>query len=122
MFKVDDRNSRTRFEICSKLTLKTLEQKHLRRSGVFLVNFEHNSHIIHILEMSLVNWYVQHELKTYLTLPLPNLSTVSTHPAAAPGTITLNDESEGILSCVSADIPCFSKRPNVSCCGDLPLK
>ena len=72
--------------------------------------------------MSLVNWYVQHKLKTYLTLPFPNLSTVSTHPAAAPGTITQSDESEGIPLCVAANIPCFSKRPNVSCCGDLPLK
>ena len=81
-----------------------------------------NENAIHFFKMSLVNWYVQHKLKIYLTLPLPNLSTVSTHPAAAPGTITLNDESDGILSCVASDMPCFSKRPNVNCCGDLPLK
>ena len=47
LLKVNNRNTRTRCEICSKLTIKTLEQKHSRRSGVFLVDFEHNSHIIH---------------------------------------------------------------------------
>ena len=28
-------------EICAKLTIKTLEQPQLQRSGVFIVNFEH---------------------------------------------------------------------------------
>ena len=37
MFKVNNRNTRTRREICSKLTIKTPE----RRSGVFIVNLEH---------------------------------------------------------------------------------
>ena len=27
-------------EICSKLTIKTPKQGHLRRSGIFIVNFE----------------------------------------------------------------------------------
>ena len=36
LFKVNNRNTRTRCEICSKLTIKTPE----RRSGVFIVNFE----------------------------------------------------------------------------------
>ena len=40
MFKVNNRNTRTRCEICSKLTIKTLERRHWRRSGVF-INFEH---------------------------------------------------------------------------------
>ena len=40
MFKVNNRAARTRCEICSKLTIKTPE----RRSGVFIVNFEHISH------------------------------------------------------------------------------
>ena len=33
---------------CSKLTIKTLEQgvKYVRRSGVFIVNLEHISHLI----------------------------------------------------------------------------
>ena len=32
-------------EICSKLTIKTPERCHWRRSGVFIVNFEHISHL-----------------------------------------------------------------------------
>ena len=45
MFKVNNRNTRTRCEICSKLTIKTPEQRYKRRSGVFIINFEHISHI-----------------------------------------------------------------------------
>ena len=49
MFKVNNRNSRTRCEICSKLTIKTLERhrwrRHWRCSGVFIANFEHFSHL-----------------------------------------------------------------------------
>ena len=41
LFKVKNRNTRTMCEICSKLTIKTPEQCHWRRSGVFIVNFEH---------------------------------------------------------------------------------
>ena len=28
LFKLNNRNTRTRFEICSKLTIKTLERRH----------------------------------------------------------------------------------------------
>ena len=45
MLKVNNKNTRTRCEICSKLTIKTPEQHKWRRSDVFTVNFEHNSHI-----------------------------------------------------------------------------
>ena len=52
LLKVNNRNSRTRCEIClkicSKLTIKTPEQRHwrhLRRSAVYIVNFEHISHL-----------------------------------------------------------------------------
>ena len=41
MFKVDNRNTRTSIEICSKLTIKTPELRHWRRSGIFIINFEH---------------------------------------------------------------------------------
>ena len=40
MFKVNNRNTRTRFEICSKLTIKTPERRH------FIVNFEHIPHFV----------------------------------------------------------------------------
>ena len=38
MFKVNNRNIRTRCEICSKLTIKI--------PGIFIVNFEHVSHLV----------------------------------------------------------------------------
>ena len=46
MFKVNNRNTRTRCEICSELTVKTPERRFWRRSGVFIVNFEHNSLLV----------------------------------------------------------------------------
>ena len=33
-------------QIFSKLTIKTQERRHLRRSGIFIVNFEQISHIV----------------------------------------------------------------------------
>ena len=46
MFKVNNRNTRARCEICSKLTIKIPERCQLRRSGIFIVNFEHISHLV----------------------------------------------------------------------------
>ena len=43
LFKVNNENTITMFEICSNLTTETLER---RRYGVFLVNFEKISHIL----------------------------------------------------------------------------
>ena len=54
MFKVNNRNTKTRCEICSKLTIKTPERHYWRRSGVFIVNFEHISH--HFFSISIVNF------------------------------------------------------------------
>ena len=45
-FKVNNRNTRTGCEICSKLTKKIPEQRQWRRSGIFTVNFEHISHLV----------------------------------------------------------------------------
>ena len=45
MFKVNNRNTKTRYEISSKLTIKTPEQYHWRSSGLFIVNFEEISHL-----------------------------------------------------------------------------
>ena len=53
IFKVDNRNTRTRCKICSKLTLKTPERRQWRRSGVFIVNFEHISHVVHKIDNNL---------------------------------------------------------------------
>ena len=54
MFKVN-RNIRKRNQICSKLTTKTTEQRHLRRSGVFIVNSEHISHLFLVFLLLILN-------------------------------------------------------------------
>ena len=46
MFTVNSRYTRERCEICSKLPIKTPEGHQWRRSGVFVVNFENNSHLV----------------------------------------------------------------------------
>ena len=46
LFKANNRNTRKRCEICSKWTIKLPEQRHWRRSGVFIINFEHISHLL----------------------------------------------------------------------------
>ena len=46
MFKVNNKNAVTRGEICSELTIKTPERRQWRRFGVFIVNFEHISHLV----------------------------------------------------------------------------
>ena len=45
LLKVNNRNTRTRCEICSKLIKKKLEQRQWC-SGVFIFNFEHISHLV----------------------------------------------------------------------------
>ena len=44
LFKANNRITRKRGEICSKLTIKTSERRQRRHSGVFIVNIEHISH------------------------------------------------------------------------------
>ena len=55
--KVTNRNTITRCEICSKLTIKTTERCYWRRSGVFIVNFEHISHLVLVFLMLTLNMY-----------------------------------------------------------------
>ena len=45
LFKVNNINIRKRCDIYSKLTIKTPERRHWRRSSVFMVNFEYISHL-----------------------------------------------------------------------------
>ena len=45
LFKVNNRNTRKRCEICSKLTIKTPERRQCRHFGNFIANFEHVSHL-----------------------------------------------------------------------------
>ena len=58
MFKVNDRNSRARVEICSKLTIKTLERRQWRRSGVFIVNFENISRLVVVFLLLTLGRYI----------------------------------------------------------------
>ena len=51
MFKMNQRNTRTRCEICSKLTIKTPEC----RSGVLIFNFEHISHLALVFSFLTLN-------------------------------------------------------------------
>ena len=55
LLKVNNRNTRTRCEICSKLTINTPERRHWRRSGVFIVNFEHISHLVLVFLLLTLN-------------------------------------------------------------------
>ena len=55
LLKVNNRNTKTRCEICSKLTINTPERRHWRRSGVFIVNFEHISHLVLVFLLLTLN-------------------------------------------------------------------
>ena len=46
LLKVNSRDTRTRCEICSKLTIKTPERRQWRRYDAFIVNSEHVSHLV----------------------------------------------------------------------------
>ena len=51
LLKVNNKDTRTMCEICSKLIIKTPERRQLHRSGVFTVNIKH---ILHLALMILV--------------------------------------------------------------------
>ena len=55
LLKVDNRNTKTRCEICSKITKKTRKRRHGSHSGVFTVKFEHNSHLVLVLLLLTLN-------------------------------------------------------------------
>ena len=56
LFKVNNKNTRKLSKICSKLTIKIPEERLWRRSGVFIVNFEHISQLLlSIAEFEQVN-------------------------------------------------------------------
>ena len=55
LYKINNRNTRKRCEICSKLTIKTPERRQWRRSGVFIVNFEHILHLILVFLLLALN-------------------------------------------------------------------
>ena len=53
--KVNNKNTRTRREVSSKLTVKTLERRQWRRSRFFTFNFEHVSHRVLVILMLALN-------------------------------------------------------------------
>ena len=53
LLKVNKRNTRRRCEICSKLTIKIPERRQWCCSGIFIVNFEHISHLLVFLLLTL---------------------------------------------------------------------
>ena len=55
MFKVNNRNGRTRCETCSKLTIKALERCQWRHCGVFIVNFEYISNLVLVFLLLTLN-------------------------------------------------------------------
>ena len=58
LLKVNNGNARTRCEMCSKLTVYTPEQRYWHRSGVFIVNFEHISHLVLMFLLLTLNMYL----------------------------------------------------------------
>ena len=54
MFKVNNTNTRTRYEICSELKIKTSERRHWRHSSVVIVKFEQILHLALVFLLSLV--------------------------------------------------------------------
>ena len=55
LLTVNDRNTRTKCALCLKLIIKTLEGRHWRRSGVFIVNSEHISHLVSVFLLLTLN-------------------------------------------------------------------
>ena len=56
LFKVNKKDTRKTCQICSKLTMKTPERRHLHRSGVFIVNFEHISNLFLVFLLFISCW------------------------------------------------------------------
>ena len=55
MFKVNNRNSRTRCELCSKLTIKIPERRHDVVLVSLLITLKHISHLVLVLILNIVH-------------------------------------------------------------------
>ena len=58
LLKVDNRNTRRRCSICTKLTTKTSERRQWRRCGVFFVSFEHIQHLVLVFLFLTLNMWL----------------------------------------------------------------
>ena len=69
--------------MCSKFSLKTLERHNLRRSGVFILNFEHASFSgVSIVEFEQVDVYREIAFNSTKNIQFCNL--ISMQPIALP--------------------------------------
>ena len=66
LFEVNNRNTRKRWEICSKLAIKTPKRRQWRRVGVFIVYFEHITHFFS--SVSIVDLTSRYQLGNILDL------------------------------------------------------
>ena len=55
LLKPINKNTRKMCEICSNLTIKALERRKWRRSGVFMVSFEHILHLFLVFLLLTLN-------------------------------------------------------------------
>ena len=55
LLKVNNRYTRTRSEICSKLTIKIPERRQWRRAGIFFFSFEHISRLVLVFLLLTLN-------------------------------------------------------------------
>ena len=86
LLKANNRNTTTRCEICSKLTIKTLESHNQsykyrlnddtqwRRSGVFLVNFKLISHIVLLFPLLILNNWMSDSSRLLISKTTKNAS------------------------------------------------
>ena len=62
LLKANNRNTRTRCEICSKLAINAPERRQWRRCGILIVNFDNISHhVLLFLSLTLksyAGWYI----------------------------------------------------------------
>ena len=65
LLRINDRNTTTRCQICSKLTIKTPKGRQWRRSSVFMVSFEHVSQLALVFLLLTLNKYLATEIWIY---------------------------------------------------------
>ena len=68
LLKVNNRNTRARSEICSGLAIKIPERRQWRRSGIFIVNFEHISHLVLVFLLLALNMQFDQLISTSFTI------------------------------------------------------
>ena len=68
LFKVNNRNTRERGEICPKLAMKTPERRQRRRAGFFVVYFDHISHVFVVFLLLTLNKSMSAGRKPYQCL------------------------------------------------------